>query len=47
MYPVNPKASVELFSYAPIPLEKITFKRELAGSVEQWLDRWRREVKTG
>jgi thiamine transport system substrate-binding protein len=47
MYPVNPKASVELFSYAPIPLNKVTFNSELAGSVEQWLDRWRREVKTG
>ncbi|MEM2931039.1 MAG: thiamine ABC transporter substrate-binding protein [Thermoproteota archaeon] len=47
MYPVNPKASVELFSYAPIPLEKVTFNVEIAGNVEQWLERWRREVKTG
>lgn len=47
MYPVNPKASVEFFSYAPVPSNRITFNRELAGSVEQWLDRWRREIKTG
>ncbi|MBO3841404.1 MAG: thiamine ABC transporter substrate-binding protein [Candidatus Brockarchaeota archaeon] len=47
MYPVNPKASVELLSYAPIPLEKVAFNVEIAGSVEQWLERWRREVKTG
>lgn len=47
MYPVNPLASVEFFSYAPIPLNKVTFNSELAGNVEQWLDRWRREIKTG
>lgn len=47
MYPVNPEASVEFFSYAPIPSNKVTFNRDLAGSVEQWLDRWRREIKTG
>ena len=47
MYPVNPKASVELFSYAPIPSEKVTFNAEIAGSVEQWLEKWRREIKTG
>ena len=47
MYPVNPKASSEVLDYAPIPMTKITFKSDIAGNVTEWLDRWRREIKTG
>ncbi|MEM3257787.1 MAG: thiamine ABC transporter substrate-binding protein [Thermoproteota archaeon] len=46
MYPVNPKASYSDIAYAPIPKEVITFNTSLSGNVTQWLELWRREVKS-
>lgn len=46
MYPVNPNASYEDIAYAPIPKEIVTFNTSLSGNVTQWLELWRREIKS-
>lgn len=46
MYPVNPNASYSDISYAPIPKEVVTFNTSLSGNVTQWLELWRREIKS-
>jgi len=47
MYPVNPSASSAALSYAPKPQTEVTFNPATAGSVVEWLDRWRREIRAG
>jgi thiamine transport system substrate-binding protein len=46
MYPINPNASYSDIAYAPIPKEVVTFNTSLSGNVTQWLELWRREVKS-